>query len=129
MSHESDEDRQKRKRDEKRWIVEGIKGTTKRRKKTKFKRITIQVPSRLHSRLKKRAKEVGCSVSSLVKNYIHNGLEGVVVSGSYTRTVSQTVKQEAEFTVRAKKQPANYAQPAYFKELKAVLEKRRKKKR
>ena len=103
----------------------------KRKKRSKTKTLSIIVPSSLHRKLKKRAKDVGCSVSSLVKNYIHNGLEGVVYTESYrqTRTVSQTVQQEKEFTVKGKKAPANYAAPAYFKELKQVIAARKKKRK
>ena len=99
----------------------------KREKRSKFKTISIRVPSSLHSKLKKRAKSIGCSVSSLVKNYIHNGLEGVVYTESYrqTATVSKTVEHERKLT--AKGTPAGYAAPAYFAELKAVIEKRKRK--
>ena len=96
----------------------------------KYKRLVVSsVPVGIIKKLKQKAKELGCDVSYLVKTYIQNGLEGVVMSATYTqtRTVSQTRQQEIKFTPKADKQPANYAQPAYFAELKAVLEKRKKK--
>jgi hypothetical protein len=92
-----------------------------------FHTISVRVPVTVYRELRAKAESVGCSMSSLVKTYIHNGLEGVVYTGSYTQTrsVSQTVQQEVKFTAKANKQPANYAQPAYFAELKKALQKRK----
>lgn len=130
MSHESDEDRHRRKKERQKSIVDGVRGKRKRKKRVKVKDLTISgVPTTVITKLKRQAKEIGCSVSSLVKTYIHNGLEGVVVQGSYTQTVSRSVQQEYKFTAKVNKQPANYAQPAYFQELKRALAARAKRAR
>jgi predicted DNA-binding protein len=102
----------------------------KRKKRSKFKTISIRVPSSLHRKLKKRAVSVGCSVSSLVKNWINDRLEGVVYTESYrqTATVSKTVQHEKKFTTKVKKAPANYHAPPYFEELKKVMAQRKKRK-
>jgi predicted DNA-binding protein len=102
----------------------------KKKKRPKFKTISIRVPSSLHRKLKKRAVSVGCSVSSLVKNWINDRLEGVVYTESYrqTATVSKTVQHEKKFTTKVKKAPANYHAPPYFEELKKVMAQRKKRK-
>lgn len=100
----------------------------KKRKKRKrgIRTITLMIPVKLHRQLKRKAKEVGCSMASLIKNYIHAGLEGVVYTESYRQI--RTIQQEKEFTIKAKKAPANYAQPAYFAELKRAIAIRKKRK-
>jgi hypothetical protein len=124
------EARKKRKEQESRWAVEGViatgKKARKKRERKKFISFSLNMPVRLHKQLEKRAKKVGCSMSSLVKTFIYNGLSGVVVTD---RQVGRDRDVQIKSNVRVKTSgPVGYEAPAYFQELKAVIEKRNKKK-
>jgi hypothetical protein len=124
------EARKKRKEMESKWHIDGVRAMGKKirtRKKREFVSFSLNLPEELHKQLIRRSKKVGCSMSSLVKTYIYNGLRGVGATSS--SDIKQTRQQEIKFTPKVDKQPANYQAPMYFRELKEVLEMRKKKKK
>ena len=101
-----------------------------KKKRSKYIYKSVRLTKKEHKELAKEAKRVGCSMMSLILNYIDAGLhpKAVTVMPSYEVTRRQTATITREQTVRSSG-PVGYQAPSYFNELKEVLEKRKNKRR
>lgn len=100
------------------------------KRRLKFHRYEIRPTRATWKALKKEAKRRAVSIHSLIMTFIEEGLNPkTIISGGYVpaRDIVRTDTMIHKQPSKEKRGPAGYQAPSYFKELKEILEKRKKK--
>lgn len=92
-----------------------------KKRKRKVNYHYIRITKKQKKALEKKAEQIGCSVHSLVVNFIDDGLNPKVVAvPSYSQEITErrTIQHERKVKTSG---PVGYQAPSYFQELKEVL--------